>query len=178
MVHRKNIPPGFVQYGIGSGRGVTGWVVDPVSGCHIWHANRTKAGYAIITVERSGRKTSVPVHRLRYEAEVGPIPQGMDLDHYICSNGQGGCCNPHHCRPASHRENVLRGDTPMSHGLAQTHCVQGHLFTEESTRIRKGGKRQCKICEKIRGLARRTGTNRERYLTRRRERRQETEPIP
>ena len=44
-------------------------------------------------------------HRYAYEALVGPIPDGLDLDH-LCGNT---CCvNPAHLEPVTHAENVRR----------------------------------------------------------------------
>jgi len=72
------------------------------------------------------------VHRVRYELEVGPIPEGMQLDHYVCDNGAGGCCNPHHCRPDTARGNTLRGVGPSARAARQTRCKQGHELAGEN----------------------------------------------
>lgn len=42
-------------------------------------------------------------HRMAYEFMVGPIPNGMELDH-ICRNR--GCVNPAHLRVCTHSENL------------------------------------------------------------------------
>jgi len=47
-------------------------------------------------------------HRIAYEALVGPVPEGLDLDH-LCRNRK--CCNPEHLEPVTRRENLMRGDT-------------------------------------------------------------------
>ncbi len=34
---------------------------------------------------------SVPAYRWAYEHWVGPIPEDLQLDHFACDNGEGGC---------------------------------------------------------------------------------------
>jgi hypothetical protein len=47
----------------------------------------------------------------------------------------------------THRENMLRGDTPNARALTQTHCVNGHPYTEANTYIDPThGTRSCRAC--------------------------------
>jgi len=48
---------------------------------------------------------SVHAHRFAYEELVGPIPEGLDLDH-LCRNKT--CVNPAHLEPVTRAENVRR----------------------------------------------------------------------
>jgi hypothetical protein len=77
-------------------------------GCWNWTgaltSNLPGKGYGRIQV---GPKLKL-THRVAYEALVGPIPEGLDLDH-LCRNRK--CCNPAHLEPVTRRENLLRGDT-------------------------------------------------------------------
>lgn len=101
------------------------------------------------------------VYRVRYEREIGPIPGGMQLDH-LCDNGPGGCCNPHHCRPATPRENTLRGRTLPAANARKTHCPRGHPLSGDNlvpSRLAKG-ERKCRTCENARCLARYHATKR------------------
>lgn len=127
-----------------------GWVVDD-NGCHIWQGERVGRGYG--RVRHRGRMQMV--HRVRYEMEIGPIPEGYELDHYVCNNGPGGCCNPHHCRPVTTRENTLRGDGISSVCRARTHCPRGHALSgnnlQEYHKVR--GNRSCQTCAAARQRA-------------------------
>lgn len=82
------------------------------SGCWNWNGVVSK-GYGLIKVH----SRSVRVHRLMYEVFVGPIPEGLVIDH-LCKNKQ--CVNPEHLEAVTSRENTLRGEGPSSrkaHGL-------------------------------------------------------------
>jgi hypothetical protein len=72
---------------------------DPATGCWIWQYRRDIRGYGNLTVK--GKR--VLAHRWYYEQEVGPIPEGLGLDH-ACRNKA--CVNPAHLRPATHSENA------------------------------------------------------------------------
>jgi len=129
------------------GRGeLTGYILDG-SGCHIWLGQRNHAGYPGAWDPQSRRQRNVT--RVRYEREIGPIPEGMALDHYVCDNGPGGCCNPLHCRPVSHRENTLRSNSASARNLAKTACPRGHpLEGENLVQHRAGrGQRRCRACD-------------------------------
>lgn len=56
---------------------------------------------------RVGGKT-ISVHRTAYEILVGPIPEGLQLDH-LCRNRA--CYNPAHLEPVTGTENRRRGIT-------------------------------------------------------------------
>lgn len=75
--------------------------------CWIWTGYvAPKTGYGQYGGHGSGR--SRLVHRVAYEYLVGPIPEGMHLDH-LCRNRQ--CVNAlQHLEPVPPRENILRGD--------------------------------------------------------------------
>lgn len=44
-------------------------------------------------------------HRVAYELWVGPIPEGMELDHRCKVRA---CINPAHLEPVTHAENMRR----------------------------------------------------------------------
>lgn len=117
------------------------------SGCWDWTGSFSPLGYARFSTTNGPRAA----HRLVYEVFHGPVPPELDLDH-LCSNR--GCVNPAHLEPVSHQENLMRGDTIVARQAAQTHCVNGHEFTPENTRIRPySGGRACRACDRKRVLA-------------------------
>jgi hypothetical protein len=117
-------------------------VVNAATGCWEWRGQRTHNGYGRFRV---GPKR-ILVHRFTYERAVGPIPDGMEIDH-LCRNPA--CCYPRHLEVVTHRENTLRGTSPTADYAAQTHCKRGHEFTPENTYIiPSSGSRQCLTCKR------------------------------
>lgn len=113
--------------------------------CWIWIGGLGNDGYAGI---KDGDKR-VGAHRWAYEFYIGPIPEGMYLDHFKC--GRTDCVNPNHVRPVTPRENVLRSDTsPTALNLAKQFCKRGHPLDEENTYTRPNGNRQCRACNNAR----------------------------
>lgn len=107
-------------------------------------------------------------HRVSYQLFIGPIPDGLELDH-LCRNTM--CVNPSHLEPVDTRENQRRGIGFVATNIVKTHCLYGHLFDEKNTRLLSGGrKRQCKQCRKETAL-RTYYRNRDHILFQRRERR-------
>lgn len=129
---------------------------DDPDGCWLWTGPKGKKGYGILKV--AGH--NLVAARLVYEMEVGPIPplpngKPQPLDHFVCDNGPGGCVSPLHVRPASHRENLLRGDTIPARNLAKRECLNGHPFDEANTYWRpdRPGVRDCRTCRAERDRA-------------------------
>lgn len=112
--------------------------------CWVWTAS-TKNGYGQIG---SGGHRGPPVlaHRVSYELLVGPVPDGLELDH-LCRNRR--CVNPAHLEPVTHRENALRGEAPSVRILRSGQCKNGHPHTEENAYWWKG-KRYCAVCMEVR----------------------------
>lgn len=78
--------------------------IDPDTGCWEWAGARHEAGYGIVGTNRDG---TFRAHRIAYEHHVGPIPDGLQLDH-LCRNR--GCINPEHVEPVTNAQNTRRGD--------------------------------------------------------------------
>lgn len=98
-------------------------------------------------------KRMVPAHRWAYERWVGPIPEGLVIDH-LCQNQR--CVNPAHLEAITQGENVLRAPSGSGHNARKTHCKNNHEFTPENTylppRGAKGRKppRICRACRRER----------------------------
>lgn len=73
--------------------------------CWIWQGYVTPNGYGLIGDGRGRAGTSIYTHRASYELHVGPIPEGLDIDH-LCR--VRACCNPQHLEPVTRAENLRR----------------------------------------------------------------------
>jgi hypothetical protein len=136
---------------IGDGPRSPGWIIDG-NGCHIWTGSLNSDGYGQWRPEPTSHPTRwVKMHRWRYEREVGPVPDGLVLDHFVCDNRA--CCNPRHVRPVSVRENTLRGRSVTADKLGQTHCLRGHPLSGENLITRTDGRR-CLVCTRAAGRKR------------------------
>lgn len=115
--------------------------LDKESGCWVWTASGNAGGYGRITIKRR----SVCVHRLAYEALVGPIP-AETLDH-LCRNRA--CVNPAHLDPVPKRVNTLRGISGPALNARKTHCPQGHPLASPNLRVRADrNERECRECRR------------------------------
>jgi hypothetical protein len=135
------------------------WVkirVDPVTGCWVWIGYRRPGGYGQFHVgsELDGSDRAVDVHRHAYLTLVGPVPEGLELDHVKARGCVGpACVNPAHLEPVTHAENMRRG-AGGKFWRAKTHCPQGHPYDDINTE-RRYGRRYCGACREARALARR-----------------------
>jgi HNH endonuclease len=113
-------------------------VTDRTGECWVWTRPLDSRGYGRLWF--NGRYNRA--HRLSYEAYVGPIPVGLELDH-LCRNRA--CVNPAHLEPVTGAENTLRGASFAAVNGAKTHCKRGHAFDDSNTYV-WGGTRICKQC--------------------------------
>jgi len=123
--------------------------VEKSSACWLWTGTRQVGGYGRFTI---GRK-SLLTHRVAYETYVGPIPEGLELDH-LCRTPN--CVRITHLQPVTRAENVRRSrlftegilaKAAAAARVARTHCRRGHEFTARNTR-RDGSTRICRSCRR------------------------------
>lgn len=72
--------------------------VDQSGDCWMWLASKYPSGYGAFWTDRCHA-----AHRIAYEYSVGPIPDGLFLDH-TCRNR--GCVNPAHLRVVTNQQNM------------------------------------------------------------------------
>lgn len=87
-------------------------------------------------------------HRVTYTLLVGPIADGMEIDH-LCKNKP--CCNPAHLEAVTRSENIRRGtqwEWRAAFELAKTHCPARHPYDAANTYFTPRGHRQCRICKR------------------------------
>ncbi len=122
------------------------------SGCWHWTGEKHRKGYGYFTID----KRRVYAHRWAYEHFIGPIPDGMTIDHLChnedadCPGGNGclhrSCVNPAHLAPATVKQNVLRGKGSAADRARQMYCKRGHPLSGDNVRITKRGYRECRRC--------------------------------
>jgi hypothetical protein len=110
-------------------------VVEDPGGCWLWLGAKDPRGYGRFSFH--GRKWLA--HRFAYEALVGWVPAGLELDH-LCKNKS--CVNPAHLEAVTSYENKRRAGI-----VDKTHCKHGHAFTPENTYVdAKRRRRVCRSC--------------------------------
>lgn len=119
--------------------------VNKTATCWLWTGALRGNGYGIL---RIGPATAsmMYAHRYSYELLVGPIPDGLQIDH-LCR--VRGCVNPAHLEPVTSRENNLRSESPSAKQWRAGVCGRGHPKTPENAYIRPDtGSRDCLACRR------------------------------
>lgn len=115
-------------------------VTPSEGGCWVWAGRMATTGYGVFRIPGS---ISILAHRWSYEFLRADIPEGLVIDH-LCRNRA--CVNPWHLEPVTLLVNWERGETPSLANARKTHCIHGHAFTPENTRLRTEGGRHCRTC--------------------------------
>lgn len=115
----------------------------PDGRCWEWPGHLHRDGYGKIY---DGKRLRM-AHRVVYEWLVGPVPDGLVLDH-LCRTRH--CVNPKHLEVVTDRTNILRGTGAAARWAARTHCARGHaLVAKHGTKAWERGWRICRECKKI-----------------------------
>ncbi len=128
---------------------------EPNSGCWLWTGALNSCGYGSF---RDGPTRVAPVrgaHVVSYEIYIGPVPDGLQLDH-LCRVRS--CVNPYHLEPVTQAENMRRGVATQRSAEVQrnkTHCPYGHEYAGANLYVFPDGKhRGCRACHAANSLAR------------------------
>lgn len=103
--------------------------------CWLWAGAKTNDGYGRVRIEN---RNLLP-HRVSYEWAMGPIPDGLEVDH-LCRNKA--CVNPAHLEPVTRHENQRRRAAVI------THCPAGHEYDSRNTYVSPSGHRFCRACNR------------------------------
>lgn len=122
--------------------------------CWLWTGATLGRGYGVLGRGGAGAG-NILAHRASYELFIGPIPDGLTIDH-LCRVKL--CVRPEHLEAVSNRENNLRApESIISRHLAATHCPSGHPYDAANTYVSKIGDRKCRECGRLLAISRRTG---------------------
>lgn len=115
--------------------------------CWEWSGFRHPRGYGRFMDKGKGYQA----HRFAYEQVIGPIPEGLQLDH-LCRNRA--CVNPAHLEPVDNQTNTLRGEGLTAENARKTECKRGHPLVPENVYvIPSTGSRVCRRCNTDRTIA-------------------------
>ena len=135
------------------------------NGCWLWTGPAgTRDGYG--KFQAAPGQPKVMAHRWSYEAHIGPIPEGLQIDHKCHSDASecpGGpdcihrrCVNPAHLEAVTPSENTMR----QRHAKrATTACPKGHPYEGDNLIVGADGKRRCRECDRARKRQRATSSS-------------------
>jgi hypothetical protein len=119
-----------------------GYVVQE-NGCWEW-TGATNGSYGVMVVGKRGHgKRFGMAHRIVYERERGPVPDGLTLDH-LCRNHL--CVRPDHLEPVTIAVNCARGYGFAAMNARKDRCDNGHEYTPGNTYRYPDGRRECRTC--------------------------------
>lgn len=90
--------------------------------CWLWQGKPGTTGYSKTTVYKDGKLRHTSGHRAVYELVVGPVPEGLFLDHKC---GVKMCVNPDHLEPVTPGENTRRWSATI------TNCARSPVRRRE-----------------------------------------------
>lgn len=114
--------------------------VDATGPCWQWTGGVNENGYGRFTRAPGHPDRLVFAHRWAWQYLVGPIPDGLTLDH-LCRNTV--CVNPDHLEPVTRAENSSRVGRKIW-------CARGLHRLDVSEYVRPNGSRFCGDCSRER----------------------------
>jgi hypothetical protein len=116
--------------------------------CWLWEGGVVRGRYGQFRPGTRSTDPHVYAHRWLYERMVGPVPEGLELDHVKERCSSTLCVNPTHLEPVTHAENMRRARKEV--------CVNGHDLTVPRNMAwdKLGRRRGCAQCNRDRVNAR------------------------
>ena len=109
-------------------------------GCWLWTRSTKEGRYG----QAWWKDRMVRVHKITYQVLIGPIGDGLELDHLCCNTM---CANPYHLEQVTHAENMRRyGDNLET-------CRKGHDRTTHGYEY-VGPTRHFWVCRECKRLSR------------------------
>lgn len=130
-------------------------------GCWLWDGYvQERTGYGFASYRRpDGKWRTALAHRVSYLLRVGPIPEGMQLDHTChtaavergeCEGGPSclhrRCVRPDHLEVVTAAVNTLRSMAVTAINKRKTRCTAGHSLADAYVDPR--GRRTCRVCKR------------------------------
>jgi hypothetical protein len=115
-----------------------------VDECWLWQGTKGSRGHGRFYVAPN---QFTGAHRFAYEQLIGPVPDGLVLDH-LCLTPP--CVNPWHLDPVTSAVNTRRAADLI------TVCPRGHEYDEANTQVDGRGFRHCRACRRYLARVRRS----------------------
>lgn len=116
-------------------------IPEPNSGCWLWTAGIAPGDLDYGAVWLYGR--NLRASRAAWMAFYGPIPDGLWVLHK-CDTPT--CVNPRHLWLGTHDDNMADCVRKGRSYKGREECVNGHAMSAENVRVRRTGRRVCRLC--------------------------------
>jgi hypothetical protein len=112
--------------------------------CWPWLLSTGSHGYGQVGWAEGGRTVTKLAHRVAWELENGPIPDGMTVGHrHDLGCLSRICCNTRHMLLLTNEENGRDNGN-----LRKTECKRSHPLDEVNTYVDPSGHRRCRQCRR------------------------------
>lgn len=108
--------------------------------------NQTNKGYLRAALSVGNAVEHRLVHRLVVEAFLGPIPDGLCVNHKDANRTNNHVSNLEIVTRLENQRHMIK----LGRNVWRTHCLRGHPFTADNVKLHKSGFRLCRICDERR----------------------------